>query len=271
MNSESILLKEINQFPLLTREEEIELAKLVKAGDQAARDKLITHNLRLCYHVSKRYKNQGVDFMDLYSSAVNGLIRAIDKYDYTQSMFSTYAVYWCKTEIERAIRENKSIITLPYQVNNLRYKVKQFQDKYLQEHNEMPNLETISKELDITMERLVQILRATDVIASLDAPIGSDNEGVLTDLIVDDNIDIDDALERKELSNILREGLETLTEEERTIIILRFGFEDGTQWSLQAIGDYLGLSKQRVNQKEEKILAKLRKPQKSGSIKDYLK
>lgn len=267
----TIYMNQINQYNLLDSQEEIELINNMRQGDSLAKEKLINHNLRLVVSIAKRYRNNGVDFLDLIQEGNAGLIRAIEKYDPEKgNKLSTYATYWIKQACKRTIQDQKSPIRLPQYVGDISLKMKKFQDSFIQEAGRIPEIKEISTALGITDEKVIEIMNATETISSLDIPVGAEKESFLKDMIVDTNIGVGDFLEKKELSNILREALDTLTPEERQVIMVRFGFSGNNELTLQEVGNALGLTRERVRQIEQRALRKMRKPQKSGDVRDFL-
>lgn len=270
MDELSIYLKQINEFTLLTAEQETALINKYREGDTDAREQLINCNLRLVVSIAKRYRNQGVDFLDLIQGGNSGLMRAIEKFDPTKGRLSTYATSWIKTEVKKTIQDQKSSIRLPRYVGDMVLKMKKFQDEYQQQKGHMPEINEIARAIGTTTDKVVEIMNSMDTPGSLDVPIGTEKEGCLSDMIIDTNINIGDFLEKKELSDILKEAIETLTPEEKQVIMVRFGFNGASEMTLQEVGDALGLTRERVRQIEARALRKMRRPQRSGNIKDFL-
>ena len=266
----TIYLNQINQFELLTAEQEAELSAKFAEGDFTAREQLINSNLRLVVSIAKRYRNQGVDFLDLIQGGNNGLIKAVEKFNPEKGRLLTYATSWIKTEIKKTIQDQKSSIRLPRYVGDMVLKMKKFQEEFQQEAGRMPEIEEVAQALGVNNQKVVEIMNSMETPSSLDCPVGTEKEGTLSDMIIDTNISIGDMLERKELSSILKEAINTLTPEEKQVVMYRFGFNGTTEMTLQEVGDALGLTRERVRQIEARSLRKMRKPQASGDIKDFL-
>ena len=256
-------LKEIGKVPLLTADEEIELAKRMELGDQEAKKKLAEANLRLVVSIAKRYVGRGMLFLDLIQEGNLGLIKAVEKFDYRKGYkFSTYATWWIRQAITRAIADQARTIRIP---------VHMVSRQLLQELGREPSPEEIAKEMEIPVERVREILKISQEPVSLETPIGEEEDSHLGDFIQDDNVPVPaEAATFTLLKEQLEEVLGTLTEREQKVLILRFGLEDGRGRTLEEVGKEFNVTRERIRQIEAKALRKLRHPSRSRKLKDYL-
>ncbi len=265
-------LKEIGKVPLLTADEEIELAKAMAEGDQEAKKKLAEANLRLVVSIAKRYVGRGMLFLDLIQEGNLGLIKAVEKFDYTKGYkFSTYATWWIRQAITRAIADQARTIRIPVHMVETINKLIRVSRQLLQELGREPTPEEIAKEMDMPVERVREILKISQEPVSLETPIGEEEDSHLGDFIQDDNVPVPaDAATFTLLREQLGEVLETLTEREQKVLILRFGLEDGRSRTLEEVGKEFNVTRERIRQIEAKALRKLRHPSRSRKLKDYL-
>ena len=265
-------LKEIGKVPLLTADEEIELAKRMADGDQEAKKKLAEANLRLVVSIAKRYVGRGMLFLDLIQEGNLGLIKAVEKFDYTKGYkFSTYATWWIRQAITRAIADQARTIRIPVHMVETINKLIRVSRQLLQELGREPTPEEIAKEMDIPVERVREILKISQEPVSLETPIGEEEDSHLGDFIQDDNVPVPaDAATFTLLKEQLNEVLDTLTEREQKVLILRFGLEDGRSRTLEEVGKEFNVTRERIRQIEAKALRKLRHPSRSRKLKDYL-
>ncbi|MCR4797137.1 MAG: RNA polymerase sigma factor RpoD [Lachnospiraceae bacterium] len=265
-------LKEIGKVPLLTADEEIELAKRMADGDQEAKKKLAEANLRLVVSIAKRYVGRGMLFLDLIQEGNLGLIKAVEKFDYTKGYkFSTYATWWIRQAITRAIADQARTIRIPVHMVETINKLIRVSRQLLQELGREPTPDEIAKEMDIPVERVREILKISQEPVSLETPIGEEEDSHLGDFIQDDNVPVPaDAATFTLLKEQLNEVLDTLTEREQKVLILRFGLEDGRSRTLEEVGKEFNVTRERIRQIEAKALRKLRHPSRSRKLKDYL-
>ena len=265
-------LKEIGKVPLLTADEEIELAKAMAEGDQEAKKKLAEANLRLVVSIAKRYVGRGMLFLDLIQEGNLGLIKAVEKFDYTKGYkFSTYATWWIRQAITRAIADQARTIRIPVHMVETINKLIRVSRQLLQELGREPTPEEIAQAMDMPVERVREILKISQEPVSLETPIGEEEDSHLGDFIQDDNVPVPaDAATFTLLREQLGEVLETLTEREQKVLILRFGLEDGRSRTLEEVGKNFGVTRERIRQIEAKALRKLRHPSRSRKLKDYL-
>ncbi|MFC1752879.1 RNA polymerase sigma factor RpoD [Thermoproteota archaeon] len=261
-DSVKMYLREIGTIDLLTQEEEVSLAKSVAAGDEIAKQKLINANLRLVVSIAKKYTGQGLLFLDLIQEGNTGLIRAAEKFDYKKGFkFSTYATWWIKQGITRAIADQSRTIRVPVHMVETIYKVKKASRLLMQEVGRKPNDEEISERTGIPVENIIAIKKYSQIPLSLEMPIGDEESSQLGDFIEDRNFEAPDKIT---LRNILREELlgsmDVLTEREQMILKLRFGFDDGRPRTLEEVGRVYNVTRERIRQIEEKALRKLRHP-----------
>ena len=265
-------LKEIGKVPLLSAEEEIELAKRMELGDQEAKKRLAEANLRLVVSIAKRYVGRGMLFLDLIQEGNLGLIKAVEKFDYRKGYkFSTYATWWIRQAITRAIADQARTIRIPVHmvetINNLIRVSRQL----LQELGREPTPEEIAAEMNMPVERVREILKISQEPVSLETPIGEEEDSHLGDFIQDDNVPVPaDAAAFTLLKEQLEEVLGTLTEREQKVLTLRFGLEDGRARTLEEVGREFNVTRERIRQIEAKALRKLRHPSRSRKLKDYL-
>lgn len=270
-DSVKMYLREIGTIDLLTPEEEIDLAKRVAEGDEIAKKKLINANLRLVVSIAKKYTGQGLLFLDLIQEGNTGLIRAAEKFDYTKGFkFSTYATWWIKQGITRAIADQSRTIRVPVHMVETIYKVKKITRTLMQELGRRPTEEEISEKTSIPLENIIAIRKYSQVPLSLEMPIGDEESSQLVDFIEDKNFE---APEKVSLRNILREELLksmiVLTEREQMILKLRFGFDDGRPRTLEEVGRVYNVTRERIRQIEEKALRKLRHPTRRSKLDIY--
>ncbi|MGB9867837.1 MAG: RNA polymerase sigma factor RpoD [Bacillota bacterium] len=265
-------LKEIGKVPLLTAEEEVELAKRIEQGDEEAKKKLIEANLRLVVSIAKKYVGRGMLFLDLIQEGNLGLIKAVEKFDYRKGYkFSTYATWWIRQAITRAIADQARTIRIPVHMVETINKLIRISRQLLQELGREPTPEEIAKEMGISEEKVREIMKIAQEPVSLETPIGEEEDSHLGDFIEDQ-----DALAPAEAAsyNLLREQLEgvldTLTEREQNVLKLRFGLEDGKPRTLEEVGQVFGVTRERIRQIEAKALRKLRHPSRSKKLKDFL-
>ncbi|MCR4999804.1 MAG: RNA polymerase sigma factor RpoD [Lachnospiraceae bacterium] len=265
-------LKEIGKVPLLTAEEEIELAKRMELGDQEAKKKLAEANLRLVVSIAKRYVGRGMLFLDLIQEGNLGLIKAVEKFDYRKGYkFSTYATWWIRQAITRAIADQARTIRIPVHMVETINKLIRVSRQLLQELGREPSPEEIAKEMEIPVERVREILKISQEPVSLETPIGEEEDSHLGDFIQDDNVPVPaEAATFTLLKEQLEEVLGTLTEREQKVLILRFGLEDGRGRTLEEVGKEFNVTRERIRQIEAKALRKLRHPSRSRKLKDYL-
>ena len=265
-------LKEIGKVPLLTAEEEIELAKRMELGDQEAKKRLAEANLRLVVSIAKRYVGRGMLFLDLIQEGNLGLIKAVEKFDYRKGYkFSTYATWWIRQAITRAIADQARIIRIPVHMVETINKLIRVSRQLLQELGREPTPEEIAAEMDMPVERVREILKISQEPVSLETPIGEEEDSHLGDFIQDDNVPVPaDAATFTLLKEQLEEVLGTLTEREQKVLILRFGLEDGRARTLEEVGKEFNVTRERIRQIEAKALRKLRHPSRSRKLKDYL-
>ena len=265
-------LKEIGKVPLLTADEEIELAKRMEEGDQEAKKKLAEANLRLVVSIAKRYVGRGMLFLDLIQEGNLGLIKAVEKFDYSKGYkFSTYATWWIRQAITRAIADQARTIRIPVHMVETINKLIRVSRQLLQELGREPTPEEIAKEMDMPVERVREILKISQEPVSLETPIGEEEDSHLGDFIQDDNVPVPaDAATFTLLKEQLSEVLSTLTEREQKVLILRFGLEDGRGRTLEEVGKEFNVTRERIRQIEAKALRKLRHPSRSRKLKDYL-
>ena len=265
-------LKEIGKVPLLTADEEIDLAKKMADGDQEAKKKLAEANLRLVVSIAKRYVGRGMLFLDLIQEGNLGLIKAVEKFDYTKGYkFSTYATWWIRQAITRAIADQARTIRIPVHMVETINKLIRVSRQLLQELGREPTPEEIAQAMDIPVERVREILKISQEPVSLETPIGEEEDSHLGDFIQDDNVPVPaDAATFTLLKEQLNEVLETLTEREQKVLILRFGLEDGRSRTLEEVGKEFNVTRERIRQIEAKALRKLRHPSRSKKLKDYL-
>ncbi len=265
-------LKEIGKVPLLTAEEEIELAKRMEAGDVEAKKRLAEANLRLVVSIAKRYVGRGMLFLDLIQEGNLGLIKAVEKFDYRKGYkFSTYATWWIRQAITRAIADQARTIRIPVHMVETINKLIRVSRQLLQELGREPTPEEIAAEMDMPVERVREILKISQEPVSLETPIGEEEDSHLGDFIQDDNVPVPaEAATYTLLQEQLREVLDTLTERERKVLILRFGLEDGRARTLEEVGKEFSVTRERIRQIEAKALRKLRHPSRSRKLKDYL-
>ena len=265
-------LKEIGKVPLLTADEEIELAKAMAEGDQEAKKKLAEANLRLVVSIAKRYVGRGMLFLDLIQEGNLGLIKAVEKFDYTKGYkFSTYATWWIRQAITRAIADQARTIRIPVHMVETINKLIRVSRQLLQELGREPTPEEIAQAMDMPVERVREILKISQEPVSLETPIGEEEDSHLGDFIQDDNVPVPaDAATFTLLREQLGEVLETLTEREQKVLILRFGLEDGRSRTLEEVGKEFNVTRERIRQIEAKALRKLRHPSRSRKLKDYL-
>ena len=265
-------LKEIGKVPLLTAEEEIELAKKIELGDEEAKQKLAEANLRLVVSIAKRYVGRGMLFLDLIQEGNLGLIKAVEKFDYRKGYkFSTYATWWIRQAITRAIADQARTIRIPVHMVETINKLIRVSRQLLQELGREPSPQEIADEMDIPVERVREILKISQEPVSLETPIGEEEDSHLGDFIQDDNVPVPaEAAAFTLLKEQLNEVLGTLTEREQKVLKLRFGLEDGRARTLEEVGKVFNVTRERIRQIEAKALRKLRHPSRSRKLRDYL-
>ena len=265
-------LKEIGKVPLLSAEEEIELAKRMELGDQEAKKRLAEANLRLVVSIAKRYVGRGMLFLDLIQEGNLGLIKAVEKFDYRKGYkFSTYATWWIRQAITRAIADQARTIRIPVHMVETINKLIRVSRQLLQELGREPTPEEIAAEMNMPVDRVREILKISQEPVSLETPIGEEEDSHLGDFIQDDNVPVPaDAAAFTLLKEQLEEVLGTLTEREQKVLTLRFGLEDGRARTLEEVGKEFNVTRERIRQIEAKALRKLRNPSRSRKLKDYL-
>ena len=265
-------LKEIGKVPLLSAEEEIELAKRMENGDQEAKKRLAEANLRLVVSIAKRYVGRGMLFLDLIQEGNLGLIKAVEKFDYRKGYkFSTYATWWIRQAITRAIADQARTIRIPVHMGETINKLIRVSRQLLQELGREPTPEEISEEMGMPVDRVREILKISQEPVSLETPIGEEEDSHLGDFIQDDNVPVPaEAASFTLLREQLVEVLGTLTEREQKVLRLRFGLDDGRARTLEEVGKEFNVTRERIRQIEAKALRKLRHPSRSRKLKDYL-
>ena len=265
-------LKEIGKVPLLSAEEEIELAKRMELGDQEAKKRLAEANLRLVVSIAKRYVGRGMLFLDLIQEGNLGLIKAVEKFDYEKGYkFSTYATWWIRQAITRAIADQARTIRIPVHMVETINKLIRESRQLLQELGREPLPEEIAERMGISVERVREILKISQEPVSLETPIGEEEDSHLGDFIQDQNVPVPaEAAASNLLRDQLNEVLDTLTEREQKVLRLRFGMDDGRARTLEEVGKEFQVTRERIRQIEAKALRRLRHPSKSRKLKDYL-
>lgn len=264
-------LKEIGQVPLLSSEEEQELAQRVAQGDQAAKNKLTEANLRLVVSIAKKYSGRGLHILDLIQEGNTGLIRAVDKFDYTKgNKFSTYATWWIRQAITRAIADQARTIRVPVHMVEVINKATRCNRKLVQELGREPTLEEIADELNLPIEKIIEANRTAADTLSLDTPVGDEEDTTIGSFVEDDNTPGPaDATSNALLAEALGEILNTLTDREADVLRLRFGMYDGKTHTLEEVGQIFGVTRERIRQIENKAIRKLRHPSRAKKIRDF--
>jgi RNA polymerase primary sigma factor len=273
-DSVRLFLREIGQIPLLSAEEELALAKQVVAGDKDAKDKMAVANLRLVVSIAKRYVGRGLDLLDLIQEGNTGLLRAVEKFDPDKGFkFSTYATWWIRQAITRAIADQARTIRIPVHMVETINKLLRMQRRLTQELNREPTNEEIAQAMEIDVDKVEHIMKIKQDISSLDANIRDDEEeSVLADFIEDeDTIRPEESANNQLLKEQVKGILSALTEREQKILKLRFGLEDGKQHTLEEVGQEFSVTRERIRQIEAKALAKLRKHKDARKLHDYIK
>ncbi|MBQ2780319.1 MAG: RNA polymerase sigma factor RpoD [Clostridia bacterium] len=267
-----VYLKEIGRVPLLTGDEERELAIRIMEGDAKAKKRLSEANLRLVVSIAKRYVGRGMQFLDLIQEGNLGLIKAVEKFDYTKGFkFSTYATWWIRQAITRAIADQARTIRIPVHMVETINKVKKVSSQLLHKNGHEPVAEEIAKELDMSVDKVREIMRVAQEPVSLETPIGEEEDSHLGDFIPDDEAPAPaDAASHILLKEQLAEVLASLTPREEKVLRLRFGLEDGRPRTLEEVGKEFDVTRERIRQIEAKALRKLRHPSRSKKLKDYL-
>ena len=265
-------LKEIGKVSLLSADEEIELAKRMEKGDEAAKKRLAEANLRLVVSIAKRYVGRGMLFLDLIQEGNLGLVKAVEKFDYRKGYkFSTYATWWIRQAITRAIADQARTIRIPVHMVETINKLIRVSRQLLQELGREPTPEEIAEEMDMPVDRVREILKISQEPVSLETPIGEEEDSHLGDFIQDDNVPVPaDAAAFTLLKEQLVEVLSTLTDREQKVLRLRFGLDDGRARTLEEVGKEFNVTRERIRQIEAKALRKLRHPSRSRKLKDYL-
>ena len=265
-------LKEIGKVPLLTAEEEVDLAKRMAEGDESAKKRLAEANLRLVVSIAKRYVGRGMLFLDLIQEGNLGLIKAVEKFDYHKGFkFSTYATWWIRQAITRAIADQARTIRIPVHMVETINKLIRVSRQLLQDLGREPTPEEIAAELDMPVDRVREILKISQEPVSLETPIGEEEDSHLGDFIQDDNVPVPaEAAAQTLLKEQLDEVLDTLTEREQKVLRLRFGMNDGRARTLEEVGKEFDVTRERIRQIEAKALRKLRHPSRSRKLRDYL-
>ena len=267
-----VYLKEIGRVPLLTPEEETALAMRIIEGDDAAKKRLSEANLRLVVSIAKRYVGRGMQFLDLIQEGNLGLIKAVEKFDYTKGFkFSTYATWWIRQAITRAIADQARTIRIPVHMVETINKVKKVSSQLLHKNGHEPTAEEIAVELGMQVDKVREIMRVAQEPVSLETPIGEEEDSHLGDFIPDDDAPAPaDAASHTLLKEQLEEVLQSLTEREAKVLRLRFGLEDGRPRTLEEVGKEFDVTRERIRQIEAKALRKLRHPSRSKKLKDFL-
>ena len=265
-------LKEIGNVPLLTTEQEVELAKRVEAGDEEAKKQLTEANLRLVVSIAKKYVGRGMPFLDLIQEGNMGLMKAVDKFDYTKGYkFSTYATWWIRQAITRGIADTGRTIRVPVHMVETINKTLRMTRTLLQELGREPTPEEVAERLNVSVSRVREVLKISRDPVSLDTPIGEEDDSHLGDFIEDDSaLSPADSAAFSMLRAELATALESLTDRERQVVKLRFGLEDGRARTLEEVGKEFNVTRERIRQIEAKALRKLRHPSRSKRLKDFL-
>ncbi|MDI7246587.1 MAG: RNA polymerase sigma factor RpoD [Bacillota bacterium] len=265
-------LKEIGRVPLLTAEEEIELAKRIERGDEQAKRRLAEANLRLVVSIAKRYVGRGMLFLDLIQEGNLGLLKAVEKFDYRKGYkFSTYATWWIRQAITRAIADQARTIRIPVHMVETINKLVRVQRQLVQEYGREPTIEETAKAMDMSEDKVREIMKVAQEPVSLETPIGEEEDSHLGDFIEDEDVLAPaDAVSFHLLKEQLEDVLDTLTPREEKVLRLRFGLDDGRSRTLEEVGQVFGVTRERIRQIEAKALRKLRHPSRSKKLKDYL-
>ena len=264
-------LKEIGQVKLLSAEEEVELAKRVSEGDQEAKNKLTEANLRLVVSIAKKYSGRGLHILDLIQEGNTGLIRAVDKFDWTKgNKFSTYATWWIRQAITRAIADQARTIRVPVHMVEVINKATRCNRKLVQELGREPTVEEIAKELNLPVEKIIEANRTAADTLSLDTPVGDEEDTSIGSFVEDERTPGPaDATSNALLAEALKEILDTLTEREADVLRMRFGMADGRTHTLEEVGQIFGVTRERIRQIENKAIRKLRHPSRAKKIRDF--
>ena len=265
-------LKEIGRIPLLSSEEEIELAKRMEEGDEEAKKKLSEANLRLTVSIAKRYSGRGMQFLDLIQEGNLGLIKAVEKFDYRKGYkFSTYATWWIRQSITRAIADQARTIRIPVHMVETMNRVNRTSRRLLQEYGREPTPEEIAEAMNLPVERVLEISKISQEPVSLETPIGEEEDSHLGDFIQDEHIPVPaDEAAHTLLREQLEKVMDTLSEREQKVLALRFGLEDGKPHTLEEVGREFQVTRERIRQIEAKALRKLRHPTRSRKLRDLL-
>lgn len=265
-------LKEIGRIPLLSSEEEIELAKRMEDGDEEAKKKLSEANLRLTVSIAKRYSGRGMQFLDLIQEGNLGLIKAVEKFDYRKGYkFSTYATWWIRQSITRAIADQARTIRIPVHMVETMNRVNRTSRRLLQEYGREPTPEEIAEAMNLPVERVLEISKISQEPVSLETPIGEEEDSHLGDFIQDEHIPVPaDEAAHTLLREQLEKVMDTLSEREQKVLALRFGLEDGKPHTLEEVGREFQVTRERIRQIEAKALRKLRHPTRSRKLRDFL-
>ena len=272
-DSVRLYLREIGKIPLLNGEQEVMLAKRIVDGDKAAKDAMAEANLRLVVSIAKKYIGRGLDLLDLIEEGNTGLLRAVEKFDYTKGFkFSTYATWWIRQAITRAIADQARTIRIPVHMVETINKLIRTQRRLVQELGREPLPEEIAAEMEMDVDKVNHIMKIKQDIVSLEAPVGEEDDSMLGDFIADeDSLTPEEAATHQLLKEHVNGVLALLTPREQKILRMRFGLEDGRSHTLEEVGQEFGVTRERIRQIEAKALAKLRKHRESKKLRDYLR